>query len=306
MGCHLSDEKVKRGDIYLKRLALGTAQFGCNYGIANERGQISIDEAGAILRHAHASGIGTLDTAIAYGNSEQRLGEIGVQGWQIVSKLPELPKDCSDITQWVTKAVLDSLERLKVPSIYGLLLHRPQQLLEAEGGQLYRSLQQLKNDGLIQNAGVSIYDPAELDALYGRFNFDIVQAPFNLFDRRMVESGWIERLSRRGVEVHVRSIFLQGLLLLPSHLRPGRFDRWQLLWSRLHQWLLETEITSLQACLRHALAQTKIDRIIIGVDSLSHLKEVLHAVDDEAPDVPPELHCDDLDLINPARWSFLS
>jgi aryl-alcohol dehydrogenase-like predicted oxidoreductase len=306
MDCRFSDEKIERGGEHLNRLALGTAQFGLSYGIANERGQISLDEARAILKHARASGMNTLDTAISYGDSERRLGEIGVQGWQIVSKLPNVPNGCSDITQWVASAVLGSLERLKVTSIYGLLLHRPQQLLEAEGDQLYRSLQQLKNDGLVYNIGVSIYDPAELGSLYDRFNFDIVQSPFNLLDHRMVESGWFERLSRRGVEVHVRSIFLQGLLLLPSHLRPDRFNRWQPFWNRLNQWLSATGITPLQACLRHALAQTEIDRIIIGVDSLSHLNEALRAVDGGVFDVPPELHCDDLDLINPTRWSAMS
>ena len=116
----------------------------------------------------------------------------------------------------------------------------------------------------------------------------------------------MERLSRQGTEVHVRSIFLQGLLLMPSHLRPERFNRWQLLWSRLQQWLLATGVTPLQACLGYALAQTQIDHIVIGVDSLSHLKEILQAVDGEVPDVPLELHCNDLDLINPACWSALS
>ena len=113
----------------MNRLALGTVQFGLNYGIANQQGQVSHDEAKAILDHASAHGIDTLDAAIAYGNSEQRLGEIGVQHWQVVSKLPAIPEGCSDISQWVADSVKESLQRLKIKRLYGLLLHRPQQLL---------------------------------------------------------------------------------------------------------------------------------------------------------------------------------
>ena len=306
MDCCFSDEEVEQGDKRLNRLALGTAQFGLDYGVANKLGQVSLNEVDAILQHARASGMNVLDTAIAYGDSERRLGEIGVQDWQVVSKLPTIPNDCGDVAQWVADAVHDSLERLKVTSIYGLLLHRPQQLLEADGDKLYRSLQQLKNDGLVQNIGISIYDPIELDALYDRFSFDIIQAPFNLLDHRMVESGWMDKLSQCGTEIHVRSIFLQGLLLMSSNDRPEKFNRWQPLWNRWQEWMGAAKCTPLQACLRHVLAQPQIDRIIIGIDNLNQFKEVLEAVDGRIPHVPPELYCSDLDLINPARWSALS
>lgn len=288
------------------RLALGTVQFGLNYGIANERGQVDLAEARSIVEYASEYGIDTLDTAIAYGDGEQRLGQIGVQDWQIVSKLPALPAGCSDIQKWVTDTLGKSLQRLKVKSLYGLLLHRPQQLLEQNGDQLYRSLQQLKNDGLVQKIGVSIYNPAELDTLCSHYDLDLVQAPFNIFDRRLIDSCWLPRLSKQGIELHIRSVFLQGLLLMKPNERPKKFDRWASVWSSYDAWIKQSGLMRLQACLRYSLSFPEISKIIIGVDSQKQIKEIVQAAKGPVPPIPDTFITDDPDLINPGCWSALS
>ncbi len=287
------------------KLALGTVQFGLDYGIANKQGQVLYGEAQSILGHARASGMEMLDTAIAYGDSERRLGEIGISDWRVVSKLPAVPEACSDVSQWVADALRSSLQRLKIKSLYGLLLHRPQQLLEQDGDRLHQVLQQLKRDGLVGKIGISIYEPAELDALCSRYQFDIVQAPFNIMDRRLIDSGWLPRLTERGIEFHARSVFLQGLLLMTPSDRPKKFNRWASLWSNLEKWLTYSKLTPLQACLRYALSYSEITKVIIGVDSLKQLKEVLQAIAGPMPQVPRELQTHDIDLLNPARWAAL-
>ncbi|MDP1997521.1 MAG: aldo/keto reductase [Gallionella sp.] len=285
------------------RLALGTVQFGIDYGIANKQGQVSRNEAKTILEHAWANGMDTLDTAIAYGDSEQRLGEIGIQGWQVVTKLPAVPEDCGDVSQWMVNSVQESLRRLKQKSLYGLLLHRPQQLLENDGDRIYYALQQLKHDGLVKKIGVSIYDPAELDALCSRYQLDIVQAPFNLMDRRLINTGWLTRLKEQDTELHVRSVFLQGLLLMNSSDRPKKFDRWGPLWAKYDAWLKQVGLTPSQACLRYALSFSEIGKVVIGVDSLNQLKEIIQASTGQTPIIPEELQTHDIDLLNPARWN---
>ncbi|HCC54605.1 MAG TPA: aldo/keto reductase [Desulfobulbaceae bacterium] len=287
------------------KLALGTVQFGLPYGIANQSGQVSLAEAREILKVAGASGMTMLDTAVVYGESEQRLGEIGVQGWQIVSKLPSIPEGCIDYSRWIAEAVDGSLQRLKVKSLYGLLLHRPQQLLERCGDQLYRVLQQLKQDGLVQKVGISIYDPSELDTLCGRFQFDLVQAPFNVLDRRLIETGWLTRLAEHGTELHVRSIFLQGLLLMHPTGRDKRFACWGDLWSDWDNWLSNNRLTPLQACLRYVLSFPQISKVVVGVDSMSQLQEILAAAAGVMPKIPEELSSGDINLVNPANWSAL-
>lgn len=288
------------------KLALGTVQFGLSYGVANQSGQVTPDEGRAMLQLAAANQIDTLDTAIAYGESEQRLGQIGVSGWNIVSKLPAIPDDCNDVAKWIADAVEGSRQRLNVDSLHGLLMHRPQQLVEKAGDNIYRALEQLKYDGLVQKIGVSIYEPSELDALCKHFQFDLVQAPFNILNRRLIDTGWMSKLSEQGTELHIRSVFLQGLLLMPEGKMPSKFNRWASLWADWYAWLEEANLTPLQACLRHALSFQEIDKVIVGVDSQNQLREIIQAVKGVTPDVPDALKSDDLDLINPACWAALT
>jgi aryl-alcohol dehydrogenase-like predicted oxidoreductase len=286
-----------------KRLALGTAQFGLPYGIANMSGQVNQVEVEAILTEAWEAGVDTLDTAIAYGNSEERLGAIGVDQWKLVSKLPEIPENCKDVTGWVENMVTGSLARLKIPRLYGLLLHRPEQLLSSQGEALYAALKKLQDQKLVQKIGISIYGPSELDKIGSTYQFDLVQAPLNVLDRRMIDSGWLLRLSNAKTEIHTRSVFLQGLLLMDSEKRPKEFDKWKTSLDRWDRWLIDQEIEPVQACLASIFAQPEVDRIVIGTDSLEHLQGIL-ANTGGLVELPPKfLMTEDLDLINPSRWS---
>lgn len=284
------------------RLALGTVQFGLPYGIASHAGQVSREESARILAQARAMGLDTLDTAIAYGESEQRLGEIGVEGWQVVSKLPPIPDGCADVADYVHNSVANSLARLKLPRLRGMLLHRSHQLLGTQGEPLYRALLALKAEGKVEKIGISIYSPDELDALWPHFQFDLIQAPFSIFDRRLITSGWLKRLQQDGVELHARSVFLQGLLLRRQDDRPAYFGQWQALWDQWHGWLREQALTPLQACLGFVLGYSAVDRVVIGVKSLEQFKQIVAS--SEVPGViPPDmLMSGDVNLINPSRW----
>lgn len=287
------------------KLALGTVQFGLNYGVANASGQIKQDEVGLILQCARAHGIDTLDTAVNYGDSEWCLGKCGITSWNVISKLPAYAAGTKNIEQWVHDEIHGSLERLQTSSLSGLLLHRPEQLHGEFGEELYRALIAKKEQGLIKKIGVSIYEPSELETLTRRFRVDIVQAPFNMLDRRLLASGWIKRLQSMNIELHVRSVFLQGLLLMSAANRPEKFERWQEIWRHWDQWIANSGLTALQACLRDALAQDGISRVIVGVDSLMQLEQILMAAQEPATEASETFGCDDIDLINPARWEKL-
>jgi aryl-alcohol dehydrogenase-like predicted oxidoreductase len=284
------------------KLALGTAQFGLAYGISNIEGQVSVDEAGKILARARAAGMDTIDTAVAYGQSEQRLGELGVGGWHVVSKLPAIPDDCVDVQAWVAANADASLARLKVAKLCGLLLHRPGQLLGPNGEELYQALLQLRDFGKVEKIGVSIYEPSELDDLCPHYAFDLVQAPFNVFDRRLATSGWLHRLHAEGIEIHVRSAFLQGLLLSATGESPVGFERWEPLWSAWRGWIAGNGMNPLRAALGHVLSHPEIGRVVVGVDSLVQLNEILACSKSEQQRAPETLATTDLDLLNPARW----
>jgi len=286
------------------KIALGTVQFGMDYGIANRKGQVSQREAAAILQQARSAGLDTLDTAISYGNSELVLGQIGVEGWRVITKLPALPQQQVDPVAWVEHEVQAAIERLGVAKLSGLLLHQSGQLLGAHGHEVYGTLQRLKQRQIIDKIGVSIYAPEELDSLLSGFEIDLVQAPFNIFDRRLTTTGWLDRLDSLGIEIHTRSVFLQGLLLMPINERPEKFAPWQDLWNRWHKWLAEHQITALQACLKFVLAHDRIGRVIVGVDSQSQLADIIKVVEGSLALPILEFSCEDINLINPSRWSL--
>lgn len=285
------------------KLALGTVQFGLPYGIANQAGQVTRTEAKTMLDLATASGIDTLDTATAYGESERCLGEIGIQRFNLVTKLPGVPEGCSDVSIWVQEQMDASMARLGVVSVYGLLLHRAEQLLDANGKELYQALQGLKEKGQAKKIGISIYSPNDLEAITKLFRLDLVQAPFSLIDRRLHTTGWLQRLKDEGVVIHTRSVFLQGLLLMPQADIPQKFAPWQNLWRKWHEWLSGKNISAVQACLAYPLAFPEIERVVVGADSANQLKQIVEAAASSAICNLPDLQCDAESLINPARWS---
>ncbi|MBL1378396.1 aldo/keto reductase [Zobellella iuensis] len=291
--------------LYMDRIALGTVQFGLPYGVANAGGQVSADEVSRILHSARIAGVTTLDTAIAYGSSEAVLGQNDLSGFSVTTKLPEIPEGCFDLPQWVHARIHESCTRLGVRTLDGVLLHRPAQLLDERGQVLYKALTSLKEQGLAQRIGVSVYGPEELDALCPQYHFDLVQAPFNVLDRRMQTSGWLTRLKQSGTDVHVRSVFLQGLLLMNRHQRPAKFSPWTYLWDTWQQWLEEENLTPLQACLRFVLGTAHIEKIVVGVDNLAHWQQIQQAATSHLTVLPDTLSCEDPLLLNPGHWNKL-
>jgi len=173
----------------VQRLALGTVQFGVAYGVANNDGQVSLPEARQIVGLALGAGIDTIDTAIGYGDSERNLGKIGVPGFKVVTKLPALPDGVADVASWVNGQVDASLSRLGVSRIYGLLLHRPADLLGVNGPELFKTVCALRERSVVEKIGASVYAPEELETLTGKYRFDLVQGPLNILDRRLQRSG---------------------------------------------------------------------------------------------------------------------
>ena len=283
----------------MSRLGLGTVQFGLPYGVANRTGQVSMADVEAILDRARSNGIDLLDTAIGYGDSESVLGKAGVSDFNIVTKLPRIQPG------QVRAEVEGSLSRLGIGRLYAVLLHCPDQLTDPEGDALYAGLRQIKEQGLTERIGISVYAPAELDRLMVRYPLDLVQAPLNILDQRLISSGWARRLKQTGVEIHVRSIFLQGLLLMTPEQRPGKFDRFADYWSRWQEWLRVQSLSPLAACLGYAAGVEDVDRVLFGVDGVAQLDDIVAAARTSLsvlPDWP--LPVDEM-LVNPGRWAEL-
>ena len=285
----------------MNRIVLGGAQLGLPYGILNGGETLSREEVARILDTAVDHGIDAIDTAIAYGQSESIIGETAQNRFKIISKLPPIPSDVSNVSQWVRTQVDASLSRLKCKSLDALLLHRPQDLTDAHGTELYAAINSLKVEKIIQRFGVSIYAPDELNGIIGTFDIDVVQAPLNVFDRRIL--GVIDQLSALDIEVHVRSVFLQGVLVAKPEDRPQRFHQWSEHFTRFDEWVNESGMSAMACCLGFALQQAGIAKLVIGTTSATSLAEIMTSIPNTHLEVPPHLQSSIEQLIDPRSWS---
>ena len=291
------------------KLGLGTVQFGLDYGITNRSGQTPPDEVHRILQHAAGAGVETLDTAALYGNAESVLGNAlpRPHGFRIITKTlalaPELSAEAA--IDALEQGVRRSLDCLQEERLGGLLVHRVDDLLGPLGPQLFARLVALRAQGLVEKIGVSLYTPAEADAVLSRFSPDLVQLPLNPFDQRHLASGSLRRLADAGVEIHVRSAFLQGLLLAPAQaLRPGLGGLAPCLaaWRDL---LARENLSPLQGCQGFLRGIAELGVVICGASTLAEWMEIL-ANWQSAPTLPTEkfkkLAIQDVKLIDPRFW----
>ena len=284
------------------KLAIGTAQFGLDYGIANCAGQLTQEQASKVISLARAEGLDLIDTAVAYGSSEQALGNLGVGDFQVVTKLPKRDPAQRNLRYWAVDQVALSLQRLRLDSIYAVLLHSSEDLIGPDGQSLIDGLSMIKDRGWCKKIGVSIYRPNQLDDIWPYFQPDIVQSPYSILDRRLETSGWASRLKSENVELHVRSIFLQGLLLMPPDGIPTRFSNWNPELEAITDWAQREGVTQAEASIGCALALNSADRVIVGVDGVNQLEELIKASKRGALSVPMELACQDERLVDPTQW----
>ena len=289
------------------KLAIGTAQFGLDYGVANSEGKAGLSEIEKILTLAQEMGIDTLDTAIAYGDSEANLGKARVETFQVVTKLPPLPADCVNVGSWIRTQIEGSLGRLKLDRVEAVLLHRSSDIIGTQASAYQAALLDLKNAGLCNAVGVSIYAPADLEAIWqhtSRWRPDLIQAPFNVLDRRLLTSGWLTHLRQSNIRVHTRSAFLQGLLLMPASKRPAWFAPWTPLLNRWLAWCADHQLSPLQAALQFACAHHSIEKVVVGVDTTTQLREIVQSLTVPFRAPPAEFVSEDLNLIDPSRWKL--
>ena len=289
----------------ISKLALGSANFGLDYGVANNSGKISEIELTEILLFAQEACIEVVDTAQAYGDSEARIGSLCRDAhFNFVTKIgAEFSNEFLDYN--IISSARQSCRRLNQSRLYAVMLHRPEVLLGNQGREVVRKLQILKEKGIASKVGVSIYSPEILMALSRIFELDIVQVPFNLFDQQVLSSGWSDRLKSAGVEIHTRSVFLQGLLLMQQADLPDYFMKhWPAHFHAWYEFLSDNRADAMQIALKFALDQDWIDKVVVGVDSASQLKALVKIEKSSERIVFPQLSCNDTKLINPSMWDL--
>ncbi len=287
----------------LKKIILGTAQLGQAYGINSKR-KVSEAEAIKILNFSKSIGINSIDTAPVYGNIESILGNLNLSNMQISSKLPHIQGNISKFEDWTRDQVYKSLKNLNLNSIDTILLHDPNVLLKEEGKKIYTTLKKLKKENIISQIGVSIYSPEILIEIAPKFEIDIVQAPLNPFDQRILSPKFLKLLFERNIKIHARSIFLQGLILEETNFNDKYFYKWKELFLSFKKIAKKNNFTLLETCLGFINSHKIIEKILIGVDSMSHLKMIISILqkDITLKDDMKFLSCSEENLINPTKW----
>lgn len=290
------------------KLGLGTVQFGIDYGISNHDGKTSLDEIENILDVAMRKGISVIDTAAMYGTSEEALGQTLSEShsFKIVTKTPRFTSSVitSDDIQRLEDSFFQSLHKIKCASSYGLLIHNADDLLSENGYLLFNKMNDLKQKGLVEKIGVSVYTALQIDKILENFQIDIVQLPINIFDQRLLISGHLSKLKKRGVEIHARSAFLQGLLLMSPETLPSFFDSVREHLKTYHRTIHQHGLTPIRAALGFLINIPDIDFIICGVNNHTQLKEICsEAVPVESINFS-SFALSDESILNPSSWRY--
>lgn len=252
------------------KLILGTAQFGSNYGIQNIHGKINKKASYSILSVASKNNLTFIDTAYSYGPSERIIGSyihLYRKQFSVISKVPKVPK------YNIHTLMRESLKRLNIKSFYGYLIHD----MEAywSNPTIYEQILEAKKMGLTKKTGFSLYFPKDLEYLFKkRVNFDLIQIPFNCFDQRFIP--YLAELTKRGIEIHIRSVFLQGLFYKNPQSLPTFFNPIKEKLHALQEISLTDGIPLPALCLQFVMTHN-VDKIIVGVHTPEDLKNDISA-----------------------------
>lgn len=250
------------------KLALGTVQFGLNYGITNTSGKVSSKEVRNILNFATNNSLTKLDTASAYGNSQNVLGDLADNRFDIISKIPSF-KSFKGTIQENVKSTLKSLKR---DNIYGMMLHDEADILDKT---LYNDLLDLQNRGVFKKVGCSFYSIEALEFAFNKnLKLDIIQIPASCLDQRFEQTGLLYKAKEKGLEVHCRSIFLQGILLSRNEI-PLCLQKFKNEIDSFHNFADYNSITPLELCLMYLFQNEFLDFGVVGCQSEKQLKEII-------------------------------
>lgn len=272
----------------INKIGLGTVQFGLDYGISNNSGKTSSEEVTRILKFAKEKGIDTIDTAQAYGDSENVLGMNDLKGFKIVTKFIKGDKS-------VLSIVNSSLEKLKQQELYGLLVHSPQEVLQNE--KVWNELIGLKNIGLVKKIGFSFNDPNEVEkCLQKKMIPDVIQVPYNYFDSRFEKH--FPQLKDLGCEIHTRSTFLQGLFFLSEEILKSKFMQVAKMIIDLQN-QFNSHLS--KGLINFVMNNKYIDKVVLGVNSYDQLQENL-TIDNTQFDLPKINHLIPDEILIPSKW----
>lgn len=281
------------------KLALGTVQFGLPYGINNKSGLPTDVELISLFKLAKESGIEVLDSAQGYGNAEERIGKLSNNEFRIVTKFKTI-----ESSYLFNKELNESLNKLNLDFVYGYMAHDGNLLIENPSWWI--ELMEVKNRGLVKKIGYSLYSIKQLESLLDKQIIpDIIQFPYNVLDRSF--EPYMSELINLGVEIHTRSVYLQGLLQMDYSTLPSHLGALKPSLKQLRRIADKHGVSVGELCLGFAISNPSINKVVIGVDSENQLAENIRFSKNAklTKEIINELYTievNDTSLLDPSNW----
>jgi aryl-alcohol dehydrogenase-like predicted oxidoreductase len=284
-------------------IILGSAQFGMSYGISNFKGVVPKSDLLDLLKFSKNYGLTLIDTAPAYGDAEKVLGSLFSKSFDYITKIPPKPLG-QTWSKWINRNAQASIKNLRVKKLNSLLIHNCSNLNQNDVLDILACFQDLISREVILQAGFSLNSIEEgfriVDA--DMTNYQLVQIPCNIIDNRFEDSGLVEIFKKNNINIHVRSIFLQGLLLQSFDNLPTFFKKWFDLFNNISISVENNGMTMFEACINHIKQKKYIDGVVVGVTSLKELKEIISSFEHSVLVHLPNFSSDDNELVMPSKW----
>lgn len=288
------------------KLILGTAQFGLDYGINNSKGRVPEEEVFRILNTALENETNFLDTAEAYGDSQNIIGHYHRVSKKKFNVITKFSAKRSDLPVKLYDRVRADIEILNVDSLYTYMFHSFSDLI-TNIISVESDLIKLKQDNHIKKIGVSLYTNEEVEETLRYDIIDLIQLPFNLLDNNTQRLATLAKIKKKGIEIHTRSVFLQGLFFKDLKQLPEKLQPLLPYLIRINEIASTYGIDIASLALNYTLQQPDIDGVLIGVDSETHLYNHLSCI---KKDIPLEafkqvdlINVIERDLLNPSLWN---
>ncbi len=287
---------VKKYNLFNK-IIVGTAQFDKNYGI-NRSKLTDQSFKKKIINFSIKNNLKFFDTSNVYIEYKNLFSKN--MGQQIILKI-YFKDNIHDINQYIEQLINSHLSKFKIDKFYGILIHNFEQLSSNQINKIFKIFKILKEKNITNKIGISIYDYNNIVKIINKYQFDILQCPFSIFDQRLLDNNTINKLKKNKIEIHARSIFLQGLLL--KNEIDGYFLKWNKKFNNYNEWIKKNKIDRMQSALNFVLNHNFIDKIVIGFDSEKQINDILYNLEKYYfLKFPSYLRIDDINLINPSNW----
>ena len=282
-----------------KKIIIGTAQLDKNYGLNKNRNKITVNEINNLFEFLKKNQYFYLDTAKNYKDSENLLKKINLNKFKIIGKIEKL-RNKKNIYNYLKKEILNSINNLGIKMFEGYLIHDEKDLISNRSDEIYRALVKIKKENLTKKIGISIYDFKKASSIIKSYKLDIIQLPYNLIDRRLENKSFLKLLEKRNLEIHVRSIFLQGLLLKDLNKVPKIFYKYLKFFKKIDKYCKKNLLSKLEACLNFVMSNKVINKIIIGIENKSNMVEINNIKIRKFKF--PKTESKDINLIDPRKW----